>query len=261
MKRFYLIGAMFGAGAFWYWAMPSDIEPPETVVIAAGEYSYRLAGQFRTGERVVAGPVETRIADTDFEIMKYLVSEAEYSACVADGDCYASASNSAEMAQVDVSFVDAVAYAQWFSAETGQDWRLPRDDEWMRAAGDRFVEDVVEDTPLETGPPKRWMAEYLSAGEGGVGDPVRRSLGSFGENDMGVADISGNVWEWTGSCFQIGELATDGSIAELTEYCNVRAAQGRHRAYIIDFIRDAKVGGCAVGLPPDYLGFRLVRDL
>ncbi|MES2551670.1 MAG: formylglycine-generating enzyme family protein, partial [Pseudomonadota bacterium] len=28
----------------------------------------------------------------------------------------------------------------------------------------------------------------------------------------------------------------------------------------VDFIRDARSGGCAAGVPPDYLGFRLVLD-
>jgi hypothetical protein len=35
---------------------------------------------------------------------------------------------------------------------------------------------------------------------------------------------------------------------------------GQHRAYVTDFIRDARAGGCAVGVPPDNLGFRLVRE-
>ncbi len=36
--------------------------------------------------------------------------------------------------------------------------------------------------------------------------------------------------------------------------------EGEHRAYVTDFIRDARAGGCAVGKPPSNLGFRLVRD-
>jgi hypothetical protein len=36
--------------------------------------------------------------------------------------------------------------------------------------------------------------------------------------------------------------------------------EGQHRAYVTDFIRDAKAGGCAVGVPPDNLGFRLVVE-
>jgi len=33
-----------------------------------------------------------------------------------------------------------------------------------------------------------------------------------------------------------------------------------HRAYVTDFIRDARAGGCASGTPPTNLGFRLVRE-
>ena len=42
--------------------------------------------------------------------------------------------------------------------------------------------------------------------------------------------------------------------------CGVRVAEGQHRAYVTDFIRDARAGGCAVGVPPSNLGFRLVRE-
>jgi hypothetical protein len=40
----------------------------------------------------------------------------------------------------------------------------------------------------------------------------------------------------------------------------VRVVQGQHRAYVTDFIRDARAGGCAAGIPPSNLGFRLVRE-
>ena len=42
--------------------------------------------------------------------------------------------------------------------------------------------------------------------------------------------------------------------------CGVRVAEGAHRAYVTDFIRDARAGGCASGVPPNNLGFRLVRE-
>jgi hypothetical protein len=40
----------------------------------------------------------------------------------------------------------------------------------------------------------------------------------------------------------------------------VRVVEGQHRAYVTDFICDAKAGGCAVRVRPDNLGFRLVRE-
>jgi hypothetical protein len=40
----------------------------------------------------------------------------------------------------------------------------------------------------------------------------------------------------------------------------VRVVAGRHRGYMSTFIRDGRSGGCAAGLAPDNLGFRLVRE-
>jgi hypothetical protein len=49
-------------------------------------------------------------------------------------------------------------------------------------------------------------------------------------------------------------------IASNSPNCGVRIVEGQHRAYVTDFIRDARAGGCAVGVPPDNLGFRLVVE-
>ena len=45
----------------------------------------------------------------------------------------------------------------------------------------------------------------------------------------------------------------DSTISETTHGCGVRVAEGQHRAYVTDFIRDARAGGCAAGVPPDEL--------
>ena len=42
--------------------------------------------------------------------------------------------------------------------------------------------------------------------------------------------------------------------------CGIRLVEGRHRAYLTDFIRDARAGGCTTGVPPNNLGFRLVVE-
>ena len=236
---------------------------PEMVRIPAGKYTYRPAGDFRIGTRIVDAPLEHHTAQEDFEIMKYLVSQSEYAACVADGSCNDTLTNySASMPQVNVSHMDASAYALWFSKKTHQTWRLPTDEEWVRVAGDRFVEVILGDISNDVDPSIRWLEKYRAeAKQRGISDAQLRPLGSFGENNLGVADINGNVWEWTVTCFKNGKVSTDGSaLIDYSSYCGVRAAQGKHRAFIIDFVRDAKSGGCAVGIPPDNLGFRLVRD-
>jgi len=73
-----------------------------------------------------------------------------------------------------------------------------------------------------------------------------------------VVDLSGNVWEWTSTCFT--RSALDEATRSPTVNCGVRVVEGQHRSYVTDFIRDARAGGCAAGIPPTNLGFRLVVE-
>lgn len=244
------------------WTKPA-VPMPDTVHLAAGPHSYRAAGDFRQGTRVVDAPLE-QAAGVALDIMKYHVSEADYAACVSDGACTSVPSGGqGDFAQTNINHNDAIAYAGWFSDQTGDTWRLPTDAEWLRAAGDRGVDDAFSSDANGADPSRRWIASYRrEVALRGEADLEPHAMGHFGLNDLGVADIAGNVWEWTDTCFQNGTLTPDGKqIATRSDYCGVRAVQGKHRAFVIDFIRDARSGGCAAGVPPDYLGFRLVREV
>ena len=86
-----------------------------------------------------------------------------------------------------------------------------------------------------------------------------KPIGAFGVNEHGLADMAGNVWEWTDTCYRRVALDVGAASGRSTENCGVRVVAGRHRSYMTDFIRDPRSGGCAVGVPPANLGFRLVR--
>jgi formylglycine-generating enzyme required for sulfatase activity len=241
---------------------PPDFAQPAIVRIAAGPQDYRPAGEFRRGTQVVDAPLQ-RIEMPALYIMKYHVSEADYARCVAIEACAAAPkSGAAGVAQANVNHTDATAYAAWLSNQTGQVWRLPTDAEWLRAAGERSFTEGLDEDANSTDPSRRWIAGYRrEVALRGEADLEMHPMGHFGLNSLGVADISGNIWEWTETCFQNGTLTPDGSgIETQSTYCGVRAVQGKHRAFVIDFIRDARSGGCAAGVPPDYLGFRLVRE-
>lgn len=242
-----------------------EITVEEAVEIGAAEIDYPLPGEFLVEGRAVAPPVERRQVDP-FRIMKQQVSAADYARCVASGDCKPAEGRAAadgDLPATGVSYLDAVAYAAWYSRETGLAWRLPTAEEAAAAAGERFSGDAISGVAEDhANPATAWIRRYREeAAAKRPADPQVKPRGHYGANAVGIEDFGGNVWEWTSSCYVRTTLAADRKTVESsTDNCGVRVLEGRHRAYMSGFVRDGKSGGCAVGTPPEHLGFRLVRD-
>ncbi|MCF1449305.1 formylglycine-generating enzyme family protein [Agrobacterium vitis] len=237
---------------------------PQIVIVAPRTFMYRSDGDFTKGGFPIDGPLLTVAVRAPLTIMKFQVSVADYTRCVVDGACAAAENVRAGSDAVPVTGVnydDAYAYAGWLSKKTGQVWRLPTDAEWAFAAGERFVDDGLGLAMDSRNPAIRWLADYeREAARKGTGNPAPQPQGTFGENAFGVADIGGNVWEWTQTCHRRVNIGEDGAIASDVPACGIYVTEGKHRAPMSSFIRDPKSGGCSVGTPPDNLGFRLVHD-
>jgi len=241
----------------------SAVAASETVVLAPGSFNHSQPGEFLKASRPAPAPVRAEIVDAPLEIMKFQVTAFDYDRCVADGACKPADSRlDGNLPATGVSFLDAQAYANWLSARTGEAWRLPTDVEWAYAAAERFRADIEGGEGDPADPARRWLTQYRNeAALGRKPDPEPRPRGSFGVNSNGVADIAGNVWEWTSTCYAHATMSGDGArIASLIGNCGVHVVEGFHRTYMSNFVRDGKSGGCAVGTPPDNLGFRLVRE-
>lgn len=237
----------------------------ETVEVRAIDLDYPAPGEFLVSGRPAAAPVETTSVPR-FRITKQQVGAREYARCVADGACQPAdnaAQRDADVPVTGVSYLDAVAFAQWYSSQTGYAWRLPTAAEAAAAAGERFQGDAfspVVDDP--NNPAVAWIRRYKEeAAAKRPRDPQPKARGFYGTNTLGVEDFGGNVWEWTSTCYSRVALAAGGEAVEsVVENCGVHVLEGRHRAYMSNFVRDGRSGGCAVDTPPDNLGFRLVRD-
>jgi len=239
---------------------PSSIQRPALVTLPASSVLYRAAGEFTRDGKPTMAP-KTAVSIGKLAIMKHQVTAADYQVCVADGGCPRLADNSAaaDRPVVKVSWRDAAAYAAWLSAKTGTQYRLPTDREWAYAAGSRYRDDAVAFDSSD--PSKRWLARYQAESDRQPehDDRELRPVGSFGANENGLLDIAGNVWEWTDTCYE--RTALDAGAAQpATVNCGVRVVEGQHRTYVTDFVRDARTGGCAAGIPPSNLGFRLVQE-
>jgi formylglycine-generating enzyme required for sulfatase activity len=250
----------------WMVAQPQpDAGPPlaPTVQLQAGTRDFAQPGEFLLGNHPAAAPVE-RVAFDRFEIMKYQVSLIDYDRCVEAGACDPAEpkpSATREVPVTGVSYRDAETYAAWYSRETGQRWRLPTDAEWAYAAAERFAGEAFFGSVDPDNPAKAWIRRYREeAASKRKPDPQPKVKGHYGANSNGVFDLAGNVWEWTSSCYVRAALSGDGAVVRTNDNCGVHVVEGRHRAYMSNFVRDGKSGACAVGMPPENLGFRLVRE-
>lgn len=243
----------------------STTAPPTTVTIASHPYSYRASGDYMRAGVPVDGPRVEVAGPEPLEITKYEVTAADYERCVDDGACRPAEPRrkvAGDVPVTGVSFDDAENYAAWLSRQTGATWRLPTVAEWSFSAGSQAVDLALEEETDARNPADRWIAFYEKEAELGIGNTsaVPQPAGYFGENEFGVADIAGTVWEWTSTCNGRVSLDAAGREVSHVEACGVRFLEGRHRTPMSSFIRDGRSGGCSVGAPPDNLGFRLVRE-
>ena len=234
---------------------------PAIVEIAAGHLSYRASGDFTRGGHQAEAPLVSVRRAKPLAIMQHQVSSSDYQLCVRDGACRALDRDVAvapDLPAVQVNWHDAEAYAGWLSRKTGDLYRLPTDEEWAFAAGSKFKDDGQQVDPGD--PSRRWIGRYERESDRDLSDTATYPFGKFGINEHGLLDLAGTVWEWTSICFVRSRLDEDGNSVGRNSNCGVRIAEGAHRAYVTDFIRDARAGGCAQGVPPANLGFRLVRE-
>lgn len=246
---------------------PDWREAPDRVAVAhvvAGTFDSRVAAAFEREGRPVDAPLRRWSVGRDLAVMKTQVTAADYDLCVADGACARRAPKAEvrpDAPAVGVSWQDAATYARWYAKVTGKAWRLPTDAERAYVAGSRFAGDAVRSDDGNGSFARRWLAKYDEESGRTAVDKAPRPVGAFGENERGIADLAGNLWEWTDTCYlRQGLDGQGGPAGARTMNCGVRVVEGAHRAYVTDFIRDARAGGCAVGIPPANLGFRLVRE-
>lgn len=265
MRRLLLLSAATAllAGAA---AVAPDGGPaiPKLVLLEPAPFQHRLDGEWRRDGHDADAPVAEVTIAAPVEIMALPVSAGEYMACVSAGACAAPDGpvDRPDLPVTGISWVDASAYAGWVSAELGGTWRLPTDAEWAQGAAELYQDDAlgVEDDP--SNPAVRWLAEYeVEAARARTRDTEIRPVGSLNVSATGMHDIGGAVWEWTSTCLRRVDTDASGAILREDESCGIYIAEGRHRAALTLFVRDPKSGGCSVGLPPDNMGFRLVREV
>ncbi len=118
-----------------------------------------------------------------------------------------------------VTWDDGKAYAEWLSAKTGRQWRLPSELEWEKAARGKmgYIFPWGND----------WSPEVLNSHDKGPFDTV--PVGSYpsGASPYGVNDVAGQVFEWTSTTAGNNRFLVKGGSWD-DKGCGVCRAAARH---------------------------------
>ncbi len=166
---------------------------------------------------------------------------------------------SARQPVVCVNWDDAVAYAEWLSAQTGKRYRLPSEAEWEYAV--RANE-----------PSAYWWGDEMKEGmanckgcDGRWGGKQTSPVGSFTANPFGLFDTAGNVWEWTQDCWhkKYENAPDDGRAWEKGAGgdCGLRVLRGGSWYSEPRYLRSSFRFRNFTGSRSYNVGFRLAQDL
>ncbi len=111
---------------------------------------------------------------------------------------------------INVTWKDAVAYAEWLSQQTGQTYRLPTEAEWEYAARAGTTTPFYFGTTISTEQANYDGNYTYGGGQKGVYWKKTVEVGQFSANAWGLHDMHGNVWEW--SCSEYDEKYGDAAL-------------------------------------------------
>ncbi len=194
----------------------------------------------------------------------------QYGACVSAGGCKSLPNDNGwgqgSRPVINVSWSDAVAYAQWLSNTTGKNYGLPSGAQWEYAARGGKTDALIGGSP-------KALCAFANGASQESGLPwanndctdlsADRTLpaGSLSKNSFGVADMIGNVSEWVLDCntLNLKDAPVDGS-SDARGSCSQRIVRGGSWFSGPDDLRYSVRAVQRRGDTNDFTGFRVVRN-
>jgi len=222
-----------------------------------------------------------------FKISRYEVAFAEYTRFAMltnrplPSDSGFGAGERQRLPVINISWRDAVDYADWLSEQTGKHFRLPTEAEWEYAArAGSTATRFWGDDPAQA-------CQYANVFDKRNQQEIRRSfnvspslathhncedpyfalapIGSFQPNAWGLFDMLGNVWEWVADCphqnyVDAPNQANRAWGPENHGDCSKRVVRGGSWFVTVRDVRSAERSSDQTEDRGSGLGFRLVQD-
>ena len=146
----------------------------------------------------------------------------------------------------------------WLSAQTNRRYRLPTEAEWEFAARSGGKNQTWAGTSQE-----QELGDFAWSNANSKGGS--RPVGSKRSNDLGLHDMSGNVWEWMQDCWHdnYNGAPTDGSAWEEKDSngCARRVIRGGCASTSASFLRSTSRLWSNFDTRNYGIGFRLAQDI
>ena len=170
---------------------------------------------------------------------------------------------------VCVSWNDASAYTEWLSRETGGNYRLPSEAQWEYAARGQTATSRFWGSSPDDACEFANVHDRTSQNVNGYGWKVHdcddgfaatAPAGGLKPNAFGLHSMLGNVWEWSGDCWNASYTGApaDGSAPQSGD-CFGRAARGGSWGNPPQIIRASTRIGAPISIRGIGLGFRLIE--
>lgn len=233
------------------------VEPDELATIPGGTFQHGDLHDFGEGSEQPAHEVTIK----PFAMAKYQVTFEEYDRfALATGRPLPSDEGwgRGRRPVINVSWLDAKAYAGWLSQATGKRYRLPTEAEWEYAARSGGGKEIWSGTSDRSQLPD--YAVYAANSQRRTA-PVGRKK----PNGLGLYDMSGNAWDWVEDCWRddYAGAPTDGSawLEAENDHCDRRVIRGGSWAFSPKNLRASHRSKTSAGDRSNGIGFRLVREI
>ena len=194
----------------------------------------------------------------------------QYGACVSAGGCKAVPNDNGwgkgTRPVINVSWSDAVAYAQWLSNTTGKNYGLPSGAQWEYAARGGKTDTLIGGSPkalcaFANGASQESGLPWANTACTDLAADRTLPVGSLSKNSFGVADMIGNVSEWVLDCntLNLRDAPVDGS-SDARGSCSQRIVRGGSWFSGPDDLRYSARTVQRRGDTNDFTGFRVVRN-